>query len=300
MNRRRAKLIRLVKTIKFLPLETLYFLILPIRKIVSKPKANPGSRFVFVISFPRSGTTALGSLLQQPAAKVKYHGEFFAFNHWHRSLREISKFYPFFFLRYFIGFILQKRKWRYYQFEHLKLSPDKALSILAQLPGTHVFKIFPFVIYDDSLVAAIKKFKPDILFLRRNHLDRLVSHNKAMATGVWHGVSTESVEVDIDEKQLNKFMVDYQDFYQKINQTALSIGANTLDVEYETLFEPGNIEKVMNFILADPQKVANLNVKPRTLKQDVTGASQKAFLEKISRNGAKKVISDFDFHRITN
>jgi hypothetical protein len=95
-------------------------------------------------------------------------------------------------------------------------------------------------------------------------------------------------------------MADYQDFYQKINQTALSIGANTLDVEYETLFEPGNIEKVMNFILADPQKVANLNVKPRTLKQDVTGASQKAFLQKISSNGEKKVISDFDFHRITN
>jgi hypothetical protein len=56
----------------------------------------------------------------------------------------------------------------------------------------------------------------------------------------------------------------------------------------------------MNFILADPQKVANLNVKPRTLKQDVTGASQKAFLQKISGNGEKKVISDFDFHRITN
>jgi hypothetical protein len=46
--------------------------------------------------------------------------------------------------------------------------------------------------------------------------------------------------------------------------------------------------------------VANLNVKPRTLKQDVTGASQKAFLEKISRNGTKKVITDFDFHRIKN
>lgn len=300
MNRRKAKLIRLVKTIKFLPLETLYFFILPIRKLLFKPKTDIQSRFVFILSFPRSGTTALGSLLQQPAAKVKYHGEFFAFNHWHRSLREISKFYPFFFLRYFIGFILQKRKWRYYQFEYLKLNPDKALTILAQLPGTHVFKIFPFVIYDQTLEAAIRKFKPDILFLRRNHLDRLVSHNKAMASGVWHGVSTESVEVDIDEKQLNKFMADYQEFYQKMNQTALSISANILDVEYETLFEPGNIERVMNFILADPKKVANLNVKPRTLKQDASGASQLAFLQKISSNGVKKEISDFNFQKISS
>jgi hypothetical protein len=300
VKRNRGSQIRLLTTLIFLPFETLYFFILPFRKLLSKPKAKPDSRFVFVISFPRSGTTALGSLLQQPSAEINYHGEFFALNHWNKTLREISKFYPFFMRRYFVGYLLQKRKWRYYQFEHLRLNPDKALSALAKIPGTHVFKIFPFHIYDQSLEAAIKKFKPDILFLRRNHLDRLVSHKKAMATGVWHGVSTESVEVDIYEKQLNKFMADYQDFYKKINQTALSIGANTLDVEYETLFEPGNIEKVMNFILADPQKVANLNVKPRTLKQDVTGASQKAFLEKISRNGEKKVISDFDFHRITN
>ncbi len=299
MNRRRAKLIRLIRTLKFLPLETLYFFTLPIRKLLSKRRVNPRSRFVFIISFPRSGTTALGSLLQQPAAKVKYHGEFFAFNHWNRSLRQISKYYPFFVLRYFIGFILQKRKWRYYQFEHLKLNPDKALTIFSKLPGTHIFKIFPFVIYDETLVAAIKKFKPDILFLRRNHLDRLVSHNKAMATGVWHGVSTESVEVEIDEKQLNKYMEDYQDFYQKINQAALSNSANVLDVEYETLFEPGNIERVMNFILADPKKVANLNVKPRTLKQDASGVSQQAFLQKISSNGVKKEISDFNFHGIS-
>ena len=299
MSSRRGSLIKLLKIVIFLPLETLYFFILPFRKLISKPKADTGSRFVFVISFPRSGTTALGSLLQQPSAEINYHGEFFALNHWNKTLREISKFYPFFMRRYFIGYLLQKRKWRYYQFEHLKLSPDKALSALAQIPGTHVFKIFPFHIYDQSLEAAIKKFKPDILFLRRNHLDRLVSHKKAMATGVWHGVSTASVEVEIDEKQLNKYMADYENFYQKMKLCADSISAKVLDVEYETLFNPGNIEMVMEFILADPKKVANLNVKPRTLKQDASDASQQAYLEKISSNGVKKEISDFNFRRIS-
>ena len=298
MSSRRGSLIRLFKTLIFFPVETLYFFLLPFRKLISKSKTNTGSRFVFVISFPRSGTTALGSLLQQPSAEINYHGEFFALNHWNKTLREISKFYPFFLRRYFVGYLLQKRKWRYYQFEHLKLNPDKALSALAKIPGTHVFKIFPFHIYDQSLEAAIKKFKPDILFLRRNHLDRLVSHKKAMATGVWHGVSTASVEVEIDEKQLNKYMADYQNFYQKMKLCADSISAKVLDVEYETLFNPGNIEMVMEFILADPKKVANLNVKPRTLKQDASDASQQAFLQKISSNGVKKEISDFNFHRI--
>jgi hypothetical protein len=44
--------------------------------------------------------------------------------------------------------------------------------------------------------------------------------------------------------------------------------------------------------------VASLNVKPRTLKQDASDASQQAFLQKISSNGVKKEISDFNFHRI--
>jgi LPS sulfotransferase NodH len=299
VSSRRGSLIRLFKTLIFFPVETLYFFLLPFRKLISKSKTNTGSRFVFVISFPRSGTTALGSLLQQPSAEINYHGEFFALNHWNKTLREISKFYPFFMRRYFVGYLLQKRKWRYYQFEHLKLNPDKALSALAKVPGTHVFKIFPFHIYDQSLEAAIKKYKPDILFLRRNHLDRLVSHKKAMATGVWHGVSTASVEVEIDEKQLNKYMADYQNFYQKMKLCADSISAKVLDVEYETLFNPGNIEMVMEFILADPKKVANLNVKPRTLKQDASDASQQTFLQKISSNGVKKEISDFNFHRIS-
>jgi LPS sulfotransferase NodH len=298
VSSRRGSLISLLKTLIFFPVETLYFFILPLRKLISKSKADTGSRFVFVISFPRSGTTALGSLLQQPSAQINYHGEFFALNHWNKTLREISKFYPFFMRRYFVGYLLQKRKWRYYQFEHLKLNPDKALNALAKVPGTHVFKIFPFHIYDQSLEAAIKKFKPDILFLRRNHLDRLVSHKKAMATGVWHGVSTASVEVEVDEKQLNKYMADYQNFYQKMKICADSISAKVLDVEYETLFNPGNIEMVMEFILADSKKVANLNVKPRTLKQDASDASQQAFLQKISSNGVKKEISDFNFHRI--
>ncbi len=298
MRRQKVILLKILKNFGYLPVEVINLLLYPVRRALKQPKRNPDSRFVFVISFPRSGTTALGSLLQQPAAELNYHGEFFALNHWSKQLRTISKFYPFFVIRFFLGYLFQKRKWRYYQFELLKLNPDKALSALATISGTHIFKIFPFHIYDESLEKAITKFKPEIIFLRRNHLDRLVSHKKAMATGVWHGISTDSVEVDIDPKQLDKYITDYQNFYQKMHQCATNNSLNILDVEYESLFEPAVIHGVMSFILADEKKIAAVNVKPRTLKQDSTGASQQAFLQKISNNGVKKEVSDFNFHRI--
>ena len=297
--RKKVKLVKkLVKNLAFLPMEATNFLLYPFRILRNELKADKDSRFVFVLSFPRSGTTALGSLLQQPGANINYYGEFFALNHWNAKQRLLSKFYPFFSIRFLIGHIIQKKKWRYYQFERLRLNPEKVLSVLATVPGTHVFKIFPFHLYDESLKNLIKRFNPEIMFLRRNHLDRLVSHKKAMATGVWHGVSTDSVEVDIDPKQLDKYMKDYQDFYKKMFDCAITHNLNILDVEYETLFEPTNIKKVLNFILADPAKVAALNLVPRTLKQDSIGTSQQAFLKKVSNNDGKKEISDFNFHRI--
>lgn len=265
-----------------------------------RPSKLGPSRFVFVISFPRSGTTALGSLLQQPEAEVNYHGEFFALNDWNSKLGKITSFYPFFSLKYLLGYALQRKKWRSYLFESLKLDPERALSSLAQVPGTHVIKIFPTHLYDKSLEAIIAKFEPDVLFIRRNHLDRLVSLKKAMSTQVWHGVSTESVTVDVDEEELSRYILGYEDFYQRMLRCAKENSAKILDVEYEKLFEPEKIKLVLDFILADSNRLSNLNTRPRTIKQDSTGASQQAFLQKTSRNRVRRSISDYDFGALTD
>lgn len=239
----------------------------------------------------------MGSLLEQPGAQVKYYGEFFALNFWNR---ERSKFYPFFLIRYLLGLLLQKKRWQFYLFERLKLNPDKALSALMGIPGTHVFKIFPTHLYEQTLESIIEKFKPDILFLRRNHLDRLVSHKKAKATGIWHGISTDSVEIEIDAIELSDFASGYENFYRKMNRCAVSNSLKIMDVEYENLFEPPIISAVLSFILGDSKKIENLNIKPRTLKQDSIGASQKSFLQKASSNGVEKKITDFNFSKVND
>lgn len=291
----RLKIIKLIKLIKFISIETFYLFTRPIRGLRSDLNKYSETRFVFIISFPRSGTTALGTLLEQPGADVNYFGEFFALNYWNR---EKSKFYPFFLIRYLLGLLIQKTKWRSYLFENLNLSPERALSALVEIPGIHVFKIFPTHLYDSTLESIIEKFKPDILFLRRNHLDRLVSHKKAKTTGLWHGASTGSVEIEIEEKELNDYVTGYENFYRKMNECALSNSLKIMDVEYEKLFEPAIISTVLNFILRDPKKLEKLNIKPRTLKQDSSDASQQSFLRKISNGGVSKKISDFYFPEI--
>ena len=298
MTRTISILRRIIFNLRALPAALIYPLEILGRKILGKPKPPVNSRLVFVLSFPRSGTTALGSLLQQPAAQMRYHGEFFAFNHWSDEIALITKYYPFFSLRFYFGFMAQKKEWKYYRYEQSGLNADKTLSALKRVPGTHVFKIFPFHLYDQALLDAIAKYQPDIMFLRRNHLDRLVSHKKAMASGTWHGVATAGTEVDIPVAQLNKYMTDYENFYSLMLHQAKSHNCKIIDIEYEHLFEPEVTREVLEFIVGDKARVASLNIKPRTLKQDTKDLSQQAFFEKLAKEGIKKGLSDFDFRRI--
>ncbi|CAB4543612.1 unannotated protein [freshwater metagenome] len=299
MQEKYLKLYRtIIYNLRFLPRAIGHRCKKNLRQALGKPGRPVQSRLVFVISFPRSGTTALGSLLQQPEAKMNYHGEFFAFNHWSQAVSPLSKTYPLFSLRFFIGHFRQKRKWKYYCYEASRLSPDKTMSAIMEIPGDHVFKIFPFHLSDKALTDLIEKYRPDIMFLRRNHLDRLVSHRKAMATGTWHGVATEGVEVEIPVKLINKYMEDYVNFYTLMKKTAVASECKIIDIEYEHLFEPETTKKVLEFITGDPARVAALNIKPRTLKQDTQDLSQQAFFEKLAKEGIQKEISDFDFRKI--
>jgi len=229
---------------------------------------------------------------------MQYHGEFFAFNHWSQAVSRISKMYPLFSLRFLISYLQQKQKWSYYRYEDSGLNPDKTIRAIMEIPGDHIFKIFPFHLRDEALTNIIKRYQPDIMFLRRNHLDRLVSHKKAMASGTWHGVATEGVEVDIPVKQIEKYMDDYEKFYSLMKRTATSSGCKIIDIEYEHLFEPDTTKRVLEFITGDPTRVAKLNIKPRTLKQDTKDLSQQAFFEKLAKEGIHKEISDFDFRKI--
>jgi hypothetical protein len=167
-----------------------------------------------------------------------------------------------------------------------------------KIQGTHVIKIFPTHLYNQTLEQLIKKFKPEIVFIRRNHLDRLVSHKKAQATGVWHGVETDLLEVQIDEKELNECVQGNEQFYREVVQIARKASSEFLDVEYENLFSPNEMEKVLSFILKKPENFSKMRYKPRTIKQDSTRASQQTFLQKISEDGSEMKISDYNFDRL--
>ena len=290
---------RTVKTLKKFLVNVKILRPFLIYKLKGSPTKTVKSKLVFVMSFPRSGTTALASILTQPGTPFTYHGEFFAFNYWGKGIERITYRYPFFSWRYYLNFHKQKKSWKYYRFEETSLDPVKTIDALMQTPGIHVLKVFPNHLYDESLRAIISKHSPHIVFLRRNHLDRMVSHRKANKSGTWHGVSTDDQTVDIDPADLNDHIERFTSFYSDHLKFATEQGCQILDIGYESIFEPQVTRSVLKFMAwQDSQEVEALSIAPKTLKQDTKHVSQDNYIEKLNKSGITKTIADFNFEKI--
>ena len=249
------------------------------------------SKIVFVVSFPRSGTHALGSLLAKQEVGFHYYGEFFIFNAWNSQIGKINRYYPFFSLRFFINFRGQRRKWKYLRFEKTSLNAQKTLRSITKLPGVHVIKIFPQHFTDPLLQSLIAEFKPHIIFLRRNHLDRFVSHKKANATGNWHTSSTSDVEIDLNPTEFDRFIKNYSQFYEDTLRCAKASGCAILDLDFKDLHNPEKVRQMQQFAQFDGfSDWDKLVVAPTTRKQDSSNKVQEQFLAETG-----KTYADYEF-----
>jgi hypothetical protein len=249
------------------------------------------SKIVFVVSFPRSGTHALGSLLAKQEVGFHYYGEFFIFNAWNSQIGKINRYYPFFSLRFFINFRGQRRKWKYLRFEKTSLDAFRTLGSISKLPGIHVIKIFPQHFTDPLLQSLIAEFKPHIIFLRRNHLDRFVSHKKANATGNWHTSSTSDVEIDLNPKEFDRFIKNYSQFYEDTLWCAKASGCAILDLDFKDLHNPEKVRLMQQFAQFDGfSDWDKLVLAPTTRKQDSSNKVQEQFLAKTG-----KTYADYEF-----
>ena len=260
-------------------------------KIKGETTAAKESKLVLIISFPRSGTHALASMINHEQIGLNYYGEFFIFNQWSRIVERLNKYIPFFSWRYFLNTRKQKRKWIHYRFEKTTLNPIKTIHRILLFPGTHIIKIFPEHLKLETLQAIIQEFKPHVLFLRRNHLDRYVSLKKANATGKWHKVDSSAVEIEVNEAELSKYIEDYIAFYSSLKRAAHTSGCQILDLEFRQLHDPNKAEEIQKFVAINGNRgLDSLPKQPTTTKMDKATISQDKFLSKIGKQH-----SDYDF-----
>jgi hypothetical protein len=269
--------------------------LLPFFAIKLKTADRPAnSKLVFVLSFPRSGTHAIGSLLTSKPHGFHYYGEFFIFNAWNSNIEKFNHYYPFFSLRYALNLRKQRKSWSYDRWETTSLDARRTLLAMKKIPGTHIIKIFPQHLSDPLLQSLIEEFKPHIIFLRRNHLDRFVSHKKANATGKWHSAPTSDVVVDLKVEEFDRFISNYTSFYERYAKFAPNVGCKVLDIGFDDLRDPVKVREIQEFAaLPGFAKWEELAKAPTTVKQDKSSKVQDDFLASMN-----KKYSDFDFPKV--
>jgi len=264
-------------------------------KIKRKSPVAGNSKLVLIVSFPRSGTHALASMINHNQIGLNYYGEFFIFNQWSPVVEHLNRYIPFFSWRYFINTRRQKRHWVHYRFEKTTLNPIKTIEKILLFPGTHTIKIFPEHLHLKTLEKIIQKFQPHIIFLRRNHLDRYVSLKKANASGKWHKVDSSSLEIEVNASELDKYIQDYKKFYNSIKTFALASKCEILDLEFKELNNQQKVEEVQKFVAIYGNKgLDTLHKQPTTTKMDKASISQDKFLAKVGKR-----IEDYDFASIS-
>jgi len=263
-------------------------------RFIKKP-SPVNSKIVFVLSFPRSGTHAIGSLLSNEDVGFRYYGEFFIFNAWNSQIERVNYFYPFFSLRYSINLRQQRKSWKYMKFETTSLDAHRTLRAIENIPGVHIIKIFPQHLSDPLLRSIIAEFKPHMIFLRRNHLDRFVSHKKANASGNWHTTSSSDLVIDLDPREFEKFISNYTKFYTDYLHYAKEQGCAILDVNFADLHNPEKVREIQKFAQFDGfSEWEKLTLAPTTVKQDRSNKVQEDFLAQTGKTHA-----DYDFKAVS-
>lgn len=256
-------------------------------------KQNINSKLVLIISFPRSGTHALASMINHEKIGLNYYGEFFIFNQWSKVVERLNQYIPFFSWRYFLNTRRQKRNWTHYRFEQTSLDPFKTIEKIMCFPGTHTIKIFPEHLKLETLQKIISKYQPHIVILRRNHLDRYVSLKKANASGKWHKVNSSDFEVEVNDAELQHYVKSYIDWYSQIKNCAIASNCQIMDIEFKQLHDPETTRRIQEFVAISDAGLDDLPKAPTTTKMDKSSKAQDEYLALHHKKH-----SDFDFARI--
>ena len=254
---------------------------------------HPKSKLVLIISFPRSGTHALASMINHDQIGLHYYGEFFIFNQWSKIVERLNKYIPFFSWRYFLNTRRQKKHWMHYRFESTTLDPLKTIDKMLAFPGTHTLKIFPEHLKIETLQKIITTFQPHILILRRNHLDRYISLKKANASGNWHAVDSSNTHIEIVEHELTKYISNYVDWYSTLKKLAVSNKCQIMDIDFVQLRDSETTTKIQEFVSIDGVGLDLLPKAPTTTKMDKSSKIQDDYLALHHKQH-----SDFDFASI--
>ena len=246
------------------------------------PISQSKKSFIFVVSAPRSGTTAFLDLFAKSSAKFINGNELFRGYGNVEVTKIISDEFPWY------GDLKKNQKKLPKMFEAYQNKMNFAVESILQLildtdafqKKVFVVKIFPDHLSKEALEVVLKNYASHVIFLRRRMLYSYISRLKARATNKWIKEDTSSQRVFLDERFLSEYVQDTEKWFCETQQLTQKLNIPVLELTYEELFESKNYPVSLKKFIKNLDRTVTIfdNSTARTVIQD---RRQDGFLSEI-------------------
>lgn len=247
---------------------------------------NQEARIVFILSFPRSGTTMFGSILQNLSERgVHYYGELLGGYSSSPEIANISRKYRMFGFRYLKFFFKQRRHGLAipYAMDAAGIDARRVLLAMKATAGVHVVKIFDQHVRLETLESLLTEFRPLVIFIRRNHRERYLSLMRARSSGKWARQRYGDQEIEVSSNDLIEFQKNTERWYVQVKGIICRLGLDFDDVSYRDLLNQDHRRVTVSRIIGNSgNRLSDEVLYPTTTKQGSDQASSDFEFESFS------------------
>lgn len=221
-----------------------------LRAVTASEKDN--CKFIFILSQPRSGTTAFQDIVGRTRQGFVIAGELFN-GYLGGPIADI--------LRSSFPFIQRDNP------KTQSLSPKEfkalmeinAKTILQSLQRnpklagqTVIVKIFPSHLSYESLIDLLAIFRPDAIIMRRVILYTFLSRQKARSagSGAYTQVDSSDRLIKVDEREISSYITNSDVWFSSIKKTVESLKLVNIEITYSGIFETGDELPVLEKFLS--------------------------------------------------
>jgi hypothetical protein len=224
---------------------------------VEQPSRSGGrAGLLLVMSLPRSGTTALNSMLTSGVLDVYAENEFYFGIMPEQTRVRLERRFP------WIDEVgtgaregMSPAQVRDATSRYRSLMSENVMDVTAELVrgrvGPSAVKVFPDHLEPDALAALLDGYRPRVIVLRRMLLFSYISYRKAMQTRVWFQGDNTEAPLHMSDDDVARYVSAADAWFARVGALCEQNALQPLGLTYESLLEHGDGVPALRELLSD-------------------------------------------------
>jgi hypothetical protein len=214
-----------------------------------------------LISMPRSGTNALGAVIEKARPEVRWLHELYLGEPWGLRSGELSDKFPWFAaghpeIRKRLPTEQRGAAEREFAEIMSRHAIDVTKAVVESGHGRTLIKIFPCQLHPTAFTELLEVFRPRLLILRRDLVFSYISMLRAARVGSWWESDLTDVPFTVSDRHAMHHALQADSWYDGVARAATDLALDSTWVTYQGLFTTGkDIPLLESFYPGPPMPV---------------------------------------------